>query len=94
MKAIAGRLRRLEEQLAPADGKPRLVLSVAPAGWSMSLDHDRLMEILDESGFLPAGPLVVVYPGSVPSDLDAEQAQRFVREHAAEICGVRPMPAA
>jgi hypothetical protein len=89
MKAIARRLHRLEDTFGPAEGTPPLALIVCQAGWSMALEHDRLMEILAQSGFLPAGPHVLLHMGIVPMGLNAEQAERFVREHAAEICGFR-----
>ena len=88
MKAIARRLRRLENQFGPTDGKPPLLLVLCPAGWGLALDYDTCMEILRESGALPIGPCGIVDLGKVPVGLNAEQTKRFLRENAAEICGL------
>lgn len=88
MKAIARRLRRLEDQSAPAEGKQRVLAVLSKAGWEIAIDQDRCIEILDESGFLTTGPCGLVNLGNVPMGLNAEETERFVREHAAEICGM------
>ena len=53
MKAIARRLHRLEDTFGPAEGTPPLALIVCQAGWSMALEHDRLMEISLKADFYP-----------------------------------------
>jgi hypothetical protein len=53
VKAIAKRLRRLEDQFGPADGKRRFLLAVCNAGWGLALDRDTCIQILGEAGFLP-----------------------------------------
>jgi hypothetical protein len=87
MKAIARRLRRLEGQFAPADGRQRMPAVVSKAGWEMAIDQDRGIEILDESGFPTTVPCGLVNLGTVPEGLNAQETERFLREHAPEICG-------
>jgi hypothetical protein len=87
VKAIARRLRRLEDQFGPADGKPRHLLVVCNAGWGLALDRDTCIQVLDECGFLPAHGLGLVNLGEIPEGLNAEETERFLRENAAEICG-------
>ena len=65
MKAIAWRLRRLEDQFGPADGKPRKLLVVCNAGWGLALDRDTCIQVLDECGFLPTHGLGLVNLGEV-----------------------------
>jgi len=48
VRTIAKRLRRLEDQLGPADGKPRFLLVVCNAGWGLALDRDTCIQVLDE----------------------------------------------
>jgi len=89
MKAIARRLRRLEHQLSPTDGKPTLLLFACNAGQELALDDDACKQILRETGCLSTGPVGVVDLTSIPDGLNAEELQRFLRENAAEICGLR-----
>ena len=51
MKAIARRLRGLEDQLRPADGKPTLF--ACNAGQELALDDEACKQILRETGFCP-----------------------------------------
>lgn len=46
------------------------------------------MQILGECGFPPKGPVGVVNLGDIPNGLNAEQLERFLREHGAETCGL------
>ena len=64
MKAIAKRLRRLEDEFGSEDGKRRLTLVVCPAGWTMALDTDRSVEILGECGFVRTGPGMLLLDGT------------------------------
>jgi hypothetical protein len=89
MRVLERRLRRLEDQLGPADGKPQLLVVVCKAGWRLALDQDECEQILRESGFLPTGPVAVVNLGKIPEGLNAEETKGFLRENAAEICGHR-----
>jgi len=87
MKIINSRIRRLENQFGVVDEKQRILLVVCDAGWGLSLDEDRCIEILRESGFLPTGPIGLVNLCQIPDGLDAEETERFLRENWAEICG-------
>jgi hypothetical protein len=66
MKTIARRLRRLEDQFGPEDGKPRVLLVMHKAGWGLALDRDTCIHVLDECGFLPERGWSVLYLGSHP----------------------------
>jgi hypothetical protein len=88
MNALTWRVRRLENQFAPAHGK-RFLLVVFHAGWGRALDQDTCIEILGECGFLPTGTLGLVNFGKIPKGLNAKETERFLREQGAEICGSR-----
>jgi hypothetical protein len=85
MKAIGKRLRRLEDQFAPAAGKPRSLLVVCNAGWGLALDRDRCIQILGEGGFLPSHGFSVVYLCDIPDGLNADELEQYLREHGAEL---------
>jgi len=85
VKAIARRLCRLEDRFGPAGEKPRMLAVVCQAGWGLSLDQDRCIEILGESGFLPTGPCGVVNFGQIPVGLHADELEQYLREHGAEL---------
>jgi hypothetical protein len=54
MRTVLRRIAKLEDQLAPAEGKGILAV-VSHAGWGLALDEDRCMQILRECGHLPTG---------------------------------------
>ena len=85
MRTIAKRLRRLEDQLGPADGKPRFLLVVCNAGWGLALDRDTCIQVLDECGFLPMHGVIVVSFCEIPDGLNANELERYLREHGAEL---------
>jgi hypothetical protein len=86
VRAIAKRLRRLEDQFGPADGKPRSLLVVCNAGWGLALDRDTCIQILGEGGFRRTHGMGLVNLCEIPAGLNAEETERFLRENAAEIC--------
>src|SRR4029077_11465518 len=47
------------------------------------------IQILSECGFLPTGPVGLVNLGQIPDGLNAEELERFLRKHGAEIRGFR-----
>ena len=51
MKAIDGRIRRLQQQLCPEVGQPQRLWFLIQAGCELALDMDRCTEILDECAF-------------------------------------------
>lgn len=89
MKAIARRLRRLEDQFGPEDEKQRVLLVMHKAGCRLALDWDRCFHILDECGFLPGHGWSVVYLGHIPDGLNAGELEQYLREHGAELFGGR-----
>jgi hypothetical protein len=71
VRACAKRLRRLEGQFGPEDGKPRSLLVVCNAGWGLALDRDTCIQILGECGFLPSHGFSVVSLCDVPEGLSS-----------------------
>lgn len=89
MTTLMRRISRLEDQFGSANRPRRCTLIVVcNAGWGLALDEDRCIQILGECGFLPTGPAGVVNLGNIPHGLSAEETERFLREHGAEICGL------
>lgn len=86
MKTIARRLGRLEDRFGTANGKAQLIFIVHSAGWGLALDRDTCMQTIRETGFLPTGPTGLVNLCELPDGLNADETQRFLREHAAETC--------
>ena len=89
MRTVARRIAKLEDRFLPGNGKPQLLLVVTAAGRGLALDQDRCIQILRECGFLPTGPVGLVNLGQIPSGLNAEETERFLRKDGAEICGLR-----
>jgi hypothetical protein len=85
MKIIESRLRKLEDRLGTGDGKPRILLIACKAGWGLALDMDTCVQILDECGSLPTGPVGLVSLLGIPDGLNAGQTERFLREHDAAL---------
>jgi hypothetical protein len=85
MKIIESRLRKLEDRLGTGDGKPRLLLVACKAGWGLALDMDRCVEILDECGSLPTGPVGLVSLLGIPEGLNAGHTERFLRDNGAAL---------
>jgi hypothetical protein len=81
MKIIESRLRKLEDQLGTGDGKPRILLVACKAGWGLTLDVDTCVQILNECGSLPTGPVGLVSLIGIPEGLNAGQTERFLREN-------------
>ena len=93
MNTIDRRLHRLEDQFGYVNGKRqtlRVVLS--QAGLVLALDQATCLQILRECGFLPTGPVGLVKLSNIPDDLNAEELERFLREHGAELCSPRTDP--
>jgi hypothetical protein len=82
MKAVARRIRRLENQLGPAGGR---VFIAVTAFVTLALDADTCVEILRESGFLPTRGFSVVGLYKIPAGLNAAQIKLYLREHGAEL---------
>ena len=86
MRTLVSRIAKLEDQLGTADGNPQILLVLCRADWGETLDHDRGIQILGETGFLPTGRIGLVNLLEVPEGLDAKQTKVFLRENAAELC--------
>jgi hypothetical protein len=79
MKAIGSRIRKLEHRLYAVSAKP-IIWVVTNAAVKLAVDEDRCIQILDEYGFLPAGPLGVVHLGGIPHGLDAKELENYLRK--------------
>jgi len=89
-RTVTRRIDKLENHLGIAAGKPKLLLIASAAGRRQALDVDTCIDILRECGFLPKGPGIgLVNLLHLPEDLNAEELERFLREHGPEICGAR-----
>ena len=87
MRTIGKRLDRVEAKLGVGNGKPGIRLVVTAAG-GLALPEDRCIKILEEGGFLSTSPgLSLVNLCRIPDGLNAEEAERFLRENGAELCG-------
>ena len=88
MRTVTRRIGKLENTFRPGNGGPLLLVVVTAAEKGGALDQDRCVQILRECGLLPTGPVGVVNLAAIPHDLDAEELERFLREHGAETCGL------
>lgn len=88
IKTIDRQLRRVEHQLGLVNGEPRhrITVVVSKAGIPQVF-RDKCMQILKESGWLPA--VGAVNLGAIPRGLSAEELERFLREDGAQICSPR-----
>lgn len=89
MKSIDARLGKLEQRFGIAKNKPRYVLILDGVAGKRALSDDKCVQILDEAGFLHAGGFGVVDLTQIPSGLNANETERFIRENGARICGSR-----
>ena len=90
MKAVDRRVTKLEEQIG-CRKRPGQVVIVCD-GREPPLDHDSYLRILEESGhFDPEKPCGVVNFYDFPRGLNAQETERFLREHGAELIGLKPL---
>jgi len=91
MKSIDGRLNKLERRLGIASNEEKnlLILTDRDIG---SAEQDAYVQILDDAGFLPSVGFGMVDFSVIPRGLSAKEAEKFVRENAAEICRSRLPP--
>ncbi len=86
MRNLKRRLEHLEQLTARAEAY-ELVMVVSHVGVTLSLDPDRCLDVLRESGYLRTGPhFSVVKLTSLPVDLAAPEVERYLQEHGNEIC--------
>ena len=84
MTTVLRRITRLENRIAA--GNEQLLITLHSAGWGLALDPDTCLQILRDTGFVSTGPTGLVNLCEVPDGLNREETERFLREHAAEIC--------
>jgi len=85
MKSIDGRLSKLEHRFGIASNATRYLVILIEGGAGPA--QDAYLEILDEAGFFPATGSYMVDFTLTPRGLNAKDAEKFVRENGARICG-------
>ena len=75
MKTVIRRIRRLEDQLGPRDGKAALLITVCNGDWRFALGEERCEQILGECGYLPTYGVGVLSFRKVPDDLTAKELE-------------------
>jgi hypothetical protein len=87
MRAIDGRLSKLEQRFGIAGTAPRYLIILNDRELAHTDDADIYINILDEAGFLHTAGFGMVDFSQIPCGLSSKQAERFVRENGAKICG-------
>ncbi len=87
MKAIASRIRRLQQRLCPDGGQEQRLWFTSVTGCELVLDLDRCAEILDECGFLPKGRFCVVNLCGIPDGLNARELENYLRTNGTQAPG-------
>jgi len=95
MRSIDGRLSKLEHRYGLSQKEPRLLI-VASDYLKRAIDDDACVKILDEAGFLHTTGIVLVNLMDIPTGLNAERTEKFLREEGFKICpnGPRSSPGA
>ena len=90
MKAVTRRIAKLEDQFGAAQRETPVLLVMSAAASELALDQNRCIEILRECGHLPTGPgFGIVYLYEIPDGLNAQELEKYLREHGAVICNTR-----
>jgi hypothetical protein len=87
MRAIDRRLSKLEQRLGIAGAAPRYLIILNDRELVHTDDADIYIKILDEAGFLHTAGFGMVDFSQIPLGLSGKEAERFVRENGAKICG-------
>ncbi len=87
MRAIDGRLSKLEQRFGIAGTAPRYLIILNDRELAHTDDADIYINILDEAGFLHTAGFGLVDFSQIPRGLSGKEAERFVRENGAKICG-------
>ena len=87
MRAIDGRLSKLEQRFGIAGTAPRYLIILNDGELAHTEDADIYINILDEAGFLHTAGFGMVDFSQIPRGLSSKEAERFVRENGAKICG-------
>jgi hypothetical protein len=86
MRNLQHRIGKLE-QLTVASKQEGLLFTVVRAEARLALDTHRCVEILRDGGFVPAGRgLAILNFLRVPDGLNAQELERYLRNHSDEIC--------
>jgi hypothetical protein len=89
MTNLQRRIERLERPVGVGT-QEGLRLILMQAGAMFAMDIDRCVEVLAEYGFLLTGPGISLLNFlGVPHDLSAQELERHLREHGAEICNCK-----
>ena len=89
MKTIASRLSKLEQRLGIAGTASMYLIILNDRELAHTDDADIYINILDEAGFLHTAGFGTVDFSRIPLGLSGKEAERFVRENGAKICGHR-----
>jgi hypothetical protein len=87
MTNLQRRIERLERPIG-AGSQAGLQLILMQAGATFAMDIDRCVELLAESGFVRPGCCVLDFL-HIPHGLCAQELERHLREHGAEICNLQ-----
>ena len=86
MRTVTRRIDKLEHRFGIATDTPRIV--VRPA---RSFPESKCLQVLEECGFL--GPqITMVNLCAIPTGLNEQEMERFLRKRGAEICYPRNAP--
>jgi hypothetical protein len=91
MRTLERRIGKLE-QVTVASKQEGLLFTVERSDVVLALDSDRCVEILRDCGHLPSRRgLSLLNFLRVPDDLDAQELERYLRDHGDEICNGMPV---
>jgi hypothetical protein len=91
MRTLQRRIGKLE-QLTVASKQEGLLFTVERSDVVLALESDRCVEILRECGHVPSRRgLSILNFLRVPDRLNAQELERYLREHGDEICNGRPV---
>jgi hypothetical protein len=88
MKTIESRLSKLERRLGIAGTASVYLVVLNDRELAHTDDADTYINILDEGGFLHTAGFGTVDFSRIPLGLNGKEAERFVRENGAKICGL------
>jgi hypothetical protein len=87
MRAIDSRLSKLEQRFGIVGTAPRYLIILNDRELAHTDDAGLYINILDEAGFLHTAGFGLVDLSQIPRGLSGKEAERFVRENGAKICG-------
>jgi len=87
MRTVTRRIAKLEDRFSPTEGEPQILFVACKAGWGLALDMHTCVDILRDCGYLPEGRIGLVSFLDIPAHRSAEELERFLREHGADLSG-------